>query len=326
MTAVRSALGVDLGGTKIAVAAVTEAGTIVHEARASTQADSGPATVVDRIAATVRQVLEGLGPKARPVEPIGVGVPGQLDSDRHVVLSAPNLPGWSDFALAEALSQRLDGRPILLENDANLAALAEHAFGAGRHAEDLILLTLGTGVGGGLVLNGRLVRGAHGWAGELGHLILDPEGPACGMGHRGCLESLASGTAIARDARARLRGQGMERLRALVDADPERVTAELVEQAARDGDPGCQELFVMAGRHLGIGIASYVLAFDPAVVVVGGSVVRAGALLLDPLRETARAALFPAGAEALRIVTTELGGRAGVLGAALLALREERSS
>lgn len=322
MSATRSALGIDLGGTKIAVAAVTEAGATISESRAPTRADEGPEAVTDRIAAAARETLEKIGAGAEVIESIGVGVPGQLDAERHVVLSAPNLRGWSEFPLAEELGSRLDGRPVYLENDANLAAVAEHAFGAGRGVDDLILLTLGTGVGGGIILEGELITGAHGWAGELGHLIIDADGPFCGMGHRGCLESLASGTAIAREARERptARGGGF---RDLADEDAAELTARRVAEAARQGDEACIRIFEAAGRYLGLGIASFVLALDPAVVILGGSLVQVGKPLLEPARRAARSALFPAAADRLRIVTTDLEGRAGVLGAALLALRGE---
>jgi len=197
----RWALGIDLGGTKIATGVVSSRGDLSGLVTMATPANEGPEAVIDAMVAAAHRSLEASAAREEDLAGVGVGAPGPVDSARACVVRPPNLPGWKDIALRDELACRL-ARPVTLDNDANAAGLAEAHLGAGRGCSPLLYLTVSTGIGGALLLDGRLLRGASGAAGELGHIVLDPEGPPCGCGSRGCLEALSSGTAIAREAPA----------------------------------------------------------------------------------------------------------------------------
>ncbi|HOV80564.1 MAG TPA: ROK family protein, partial [Bacillota bacterium] len=232
---------------------------------------------------------------------------------------APNL-NWHNVPIRKILQEKLPF-PVLIDNDANLAALGEHVFGAGRGEENMILITVGTGVGGGLVLGGKLYRGFSDSAGEIGHMTVYPGGPVCGCGNSGCLEAVASGTAIAREARALVMSGGGEKILAEAGGDPGRITSAHVMSAAAGGDPGAAAVITDAARFLGIGIANVLNLLNLSLVVLGGGVMEAGDLILDIVgREVGQRAL-KAARNGARIVKAELGGRAGVMGAVALALQ-----
>jgi glucokinase len=307
-------IGVDVGGTKIAAGVVDPSGTIVEQVRVSTPATTAQA--VEEGIVTAVSMLAG----RHEVVSVGVAAAGFVDEKRSMLRFAPNLP-MVDRALRDLISPRV-GLPVVVENDANAAAWGEHRFGGGRGAGDVVLITVGTGLGGGIVLDGRLLRGAFGTAGEFGHVRMVPGGILCGCGNHGCWEQYTSGSALVREARAlaRTQPQTAARLLELAGGQPEAINGRTVTQAAGEGDPAAVSLLAELGRWLGEGIADLANVLDPAVVVVGGGVSEAGDLLLEPAR-VAYSALLSAGAYRphLRIVAAELGNDAGLIGAADLA-------
>jgi glucokinase len=305
------ACGIDVGGTKIAGGVVDEHGTILEELRVES-----PATDV----AAIEQAIESLVTELRSrhaIAAVGVGAAGYIDKARAVVMFAPNL-AWRDLDLKADLEAKLD-LPVVVENDANAAAWGEFQFGAGHDVDDLLLVTVGTGVGGGVVLDGNLYRGAFGVGAEIGHMRVVPDGILCGCGNYGCLEMYASGSALVRDVRTAA-SAGSLLAADLVDragGDPAAITGPLVTDAARAGDPFAIEHLATLGRWLGEGIASLTAVLDPAVVVVGGGVSAADELLLEPTRRAFAAQLTGRGHRPmLDIRKARLGNRAGLIGAA----------
>jgi glucokinase len=311
-------LGVDLGGTKILTALVDGRGRVMQRARIATPS-GGPAAVVDGIVQTVESVTGQAGVDVRAVAGLGVGAPGPMDPDTGVVFEPPNLPGWHDVPLGAMLLQRL-GVPAHVENDANAAALGERWVGAGAGVDDLVYITVSTGVGGGLIFRGRLYHGVSGTAGEVGHMVIDPNGPPCPCGRHGCLEAMASGPAIARAARAAvLAGQptSLDRIA------PEEIDARAVADAAREGDAVARAVYARAAAALGAGITNLVNLLNPAMVIIGGGVAETGDLIFGPVRRIVKQEAFERPAAAVQIVAAVLGGDAGVVGAAAVA--KERS-
>lgn len=311
----RLVVGVDLGGTKIAAAVVQEDGGIWHQMRRATHAEEGPDRVIGRIASLVKALTRWAEQAGGDVAAVGIGAPAPLSPSRGIIWEAPNMPGWERVALRDLLMERL-ALPVAVENDGRAAALAEHRLGAGRGANDMLYVTVGTGVGGALIIGGRLHRGATETAGEIGHMVMDPDGPLCGCGRHGCLESLAAGPAIARRAGELLRGGAASSLQT---KDPDGLTGEIVAKAARAGDAVAKQAFIEAGRWLGFAIASVANLVNPSVVVVGGGVAQTGDLLMRPLREAAFERALERAAEGLRIERAKLGNGAGMVGAALAA-------
>ena len=307
------AVGVDLGGTKIAAGLVDENGTVCSEVRRETP--EGPEAVVDAIV----DALAELGADARDL-PIGIGAAGFVDAARRTVLFAPNLR-WSEVPLADAVSART-GCGVVLENDANAAAWAEARFGAGTGGASMVLVTVGTGIGGGIVLDGSLVRGGFGMAGEFGHLPLVQGGRPCGCGQKGCWEQYASGSALTRAAQELVSGgtAAAAALRAACGGDPGALQGADVQAAAADGDPAAISLLADTGHWLGAGMAAVAAVLDPGVIVVGGGVVANGDLLLEPARTEFRRRLPAAEHRPVaEIHPAQLGPAAGMVGAADLA-------
>lgn len=309
------AVGVDVGGTKILTGLVTDAGEVVRRHRIHTPQE-GPEAVADAIADSVSHVLAGL-PRVE-VCGVGVGVPGPLNPETGVVYQPPNLRGWDTVPLGDLLSARI-ALPVRLENDADAAAIGEWWAGAGRGVSDLVYITVSTGVGGGIIVAGSLVRGVSGTAGEVGHMTIDPDGPRCHCGNTGCLEMLASGPAIARMAADAIRAGRSTTMLDLAGGDPDSVTAKTVADAARAGDPLAGEIYERAGTYLGIGIANLLNLLNPARIIIGGGVSKAGSLLFDPARRTARQRAFERPARDAEIVPAGLGDDAGAIGAAATA-------
>lgn len=314
-------VGVDVGGTKIAACAVDATGQVRHRARRDT-----PAHDVDAIATAIADIVNDLRTAAvaegEQLGAVGAACAGFVDSTGSKVLFAANL-AWRDAPLRERL-EMATGLPVILENDANAAAWGEFRFGAAKPVNDMLLVTVGTGVGGGVVTDGELVRGAHGIAAEVGHLRVQPDGIRCGCGNRGCLESYASGTALVREARELVRG-GSPHAGRLTDAcgnNPEALTGQMVTEAAQEGDPAATELYEDLGRWLGEGLASLAAVLDPRVIVIGGGVAAAGSLLLDPARAAFARQLTGRGHRPEPSLTiAQLGNDAGMIGAADLAAR-----
>lgn len=307
-------IGVDVGGTKIAAGVVDGTGCIRQKVRISTPAATAQ-SVEDGIVEAVLQLTAGHQATA-----VGVAAPGFVDAQRTTLRFTPNLP-MADRPLRALLESRV-GLPVVVENDASAAAWGEYRFGGGRGVSDVVLLTVGTGLGGGIVLDGRLLRGAFGIAGEFGHVRIVPDGLPCGCGNRGCWEQYTSGRALIRAARTLARGEPprAQRLLTLAGGDPDLIAGAMVTQAAGEGDPASVELLAELGRWLGEGIAGVANVLDPAVVVVGGGVGEAGELILEPARK-AFAASLSAGQHRPHLVirAAELGNDAGLIGAADLA-------
>lgn len=314
-------LGIDVGGTGIKGAAVAADGTLAHRGQRVTPAQDVDA-IAEAIADLVRELVDRCTRDGEDVGAVGVACAGFVDASGASVLFAPNL-AWRDAPLKARLEEAI-GRPVFLENDANAAAWGEFRFGGASEADDMLLITLGTGVGGGIVSDGELLRGHQGVAAEIGHLRVQPDGNRCGCGNRGCLETYASGSALVREARELVRG-GSPHAGALIDlcgGDPKRLTGEMVTRAARAGDPAATELFADLGHWLGEGIASLVAVLDPELIVVGGGVSEAGDLLLDPARAAFARQLTGRGhRRQADIVGALLGNDAGMIGAADLAAR-----
>jgi glucokinase len=308
--------GIDVGGTKIAGGVVDDAGTILTTARRES-----PATDTEAIQREIEDLVAELRTQ-HDIVAVGVGAAGFVDARRATVLFAPNL-AWRDEPMRDDLERRV-GLPVVIENDANAAAWGEFTFGAGEDVEDFVLVTVGTGVGGGLVFNGQLHRGAFGVAAEIGHLRVVPDGRLCGCGNRGCWEQYASGSALVRDTREQA-ARGSLIARTLLDragGDVEGITGPLITAAAQEGDEFAREQLASLGRWLGEGIATLTAVLDPAVVVIGGGVSEAGELLLGPIRSHFRANLTGRHYRPeLEIREALLGNRAGMIGAADLARR-----
>lgn len=281
--------GVDVGGTKILAAVVDAHGQVVDEERIAS-----PAAHVEAMTESIVGLVRGLAAR-HLIEAVGIGAAGYINKDRSTVLFAPNI-AWRNVDLKAEVESRVH-LPVVVENDGNAAAWGEFQFGAGRDVDDMVMVTVGTGVGGGIVANGALLRGAYGVAAEIGHITVVPGGDLCGCGKRGCLEAYASGTALTSGV------PGM--------------TGPEITAAAKAGDPGCIEAIAEIGRWLGGGLASLAAVVDPARIVIGGGVAEAGHLLLDPIREAFHEQLTGVGYRPeAQIVSAALGNHAGVIGAA----------
>lgn len=307
-------VGVDVGGTKVAAGVVSESGEVLDECRRETPEDD---TIgLEQVIVDVVKLLTA----KHEVEAVGIGVAGYIDAERATVLFTPNL-AWRRAPLREAIESRVQ-LPVVVENDVNAAAWGEFQFGAGEDVNDLLMVAVGTGVGGGIVIKGEIVRGSFGVAGEVGHFRVVPQGHPCGCGQRGCWEQYASGTALVREARRRIAAGdgGGHRLLAAVAGDVDAIDGPAITALAQQHDPLCVDLLADAGTWLGEGIASVTTVLDSGVVVVGGGVSEAGELLLGPARE-AFAKSLPAAEHRphleLRLAT--LGNEAGMIGAADLA-------
>lgn len=307
-------MGVDVGGTKIAAGIVDVDGRVLARARRDTP--RAAEDIVPLVADTVGTLWAQAGVDAVPV---GVGAAGIIDRD-GVMRYAPNI-AWADYPLAAELAERV-GAPVTVHNDANVAAWAEYRAGAGRAAtSDMLMLTVGTGVGGGAVVEDRLLLGAHGLAAELGHIVVSEGGPRCPCGNRGCLEALASGNAIGRTAREEVAAHRAPGSSPLAEAAPETITGKSVTYAAQAGDDFAAGILERAGFWLGVGIASLANALDPEIVVVGGGAMEAGELLLVPARASFAERLMGRAHRPLPPVEpAQLADDAGLVGAALLAL------
>ena len=311
-----TAVGVDIGGTKVLAGVVDADGSVSARVRMETpHRSTKPDAVEDTIVAAISKLAE-----QGAIDVVGVGAAGFVDFAGSTVMFSPHL-SWRDEPLKEALERRL-GVPVLVDNDANTTAWAELRFGAGRGYQQMLCITLGTGIGGALVIDGHVFRGGNGMAGEFGHMQVVPDGRRCECGNRGCWEQYSSGNALVREARELVNAQSpaAHQLRELVEGDASRLTGTIVTEAARAGDSTAVEMFRELGDWLGTGLASLVAAFDPEVIVVGGGVSDAGDLLLDPARETLRRKLAGRGFRPEPpVLKAELGADAGFIGAADLA-------
>ena len=307
-----NAIGIDIGGTKVLGGVVTGTGEILATARRDTPREGGRA-LTEAIANVATELAQQY-----PVDSIGVSAAGFISSDRQTMLATPNISNWNGVNLVAELTEILD-KKIALENDANAAAWGEFKFGAGRGRNDLMMLTLGTGVGGGLILDGSVFRGAFGIGAELGHIRIVPEGHLCGCGIRGCLEQYASGSALMRHAREAIDASPLlaRNLLDRGDGTIEGLRGNHITEAARDGDPVAIAAFNTMASYLGAGIASLCAVIDPSCVVLGGGVIDSGELFLGPTRDAAlRLIPFSGKHPYPEIVAAELGNHAGLVGVA----------
>lgn len=316
-------IGIDLGGTNIKAALVnTETGQITGATSAPTHAQEGHDAVIARMARLADEVIANAGQTKTEIGGIGLGVPGLLDLEHGLTLFLPNLPGqWRSVPVREELS-KASGLPVAIMNDARAATLGEWKFGAGQGVASCALYTLGTGIGGGLIINGQLYLGLGGAAGELGHISVDFNGPRCNCGSRGCIEALASGPALAAAGMRAVVQGATTRITIMCAGDLNRITPELIYQAALAGDGVAREIYEQAGRAIGYGIANVVIALTPRRIIIGGGVAAAGDLILEPIRRTVRERVRVSDTNAIEIVTAELGNNAGLMGAALWARQQ----
>jgi glucokinase len=320
-------IGVDLGGTKIggialnSESSMTTAWTIIP-----THGYDGPDAVIERIAGLVKDICQQLGLLSSQLGGVGVGAPASVDMDTGQTLLLPNLPGdWYGKPVGPILHQAL-GCPVWVMNDARAFTLAEANQGAGRGARSIACFTLGTGIGGGLAIDGRLYLGGMATAGEFGHITIDPNGPICGCGNRGCLEAHASGPAIsAMGVKAVLHGATTQ-IAAIVEHDLNRVTPETIMRAAEAGDHVAQEILQRAGGYLGIGVGNVIDIFSPERVVIGGGVAALGEWIFEPIRRTVRERVRAAPVDKIQIIPAALGVEAGAIGAAIWASQRSGSS
>jgi glucokinase len=309
---------IDLGGTSTKLGLVEQSGRLLGQRSFSTRSGRGGDSWADEAVAVLRQIAAEAGLTAREVEAVGIGAPGPLNRRDGVLTNPlPNLPGWQGFPICAALTRRT-GKPAYLDNDANVAALAEHWLGSGRGVDNIVVLTLGTGIGSGIIADGRLLHGFSDNAGELGHLSINYRGPKCVCGNRGCIELYASGPALVRRFRRRLRA-GEGRLKGRRD-----ITPRDIFEAARRGDAAARDSFAEVGRYLGMAIASIVHALNPELVVIAGGLAGAAEFILEPATEVVRQRTYPDLQVGLRIEASHLGETLGLLGAARLALTSRR--
>ncbi len=312
-------LAIDLGGTKIINAIISHNGEIIAKHDYPTLAAEGPQSIINRMISGIDQLLRQSVLSLAKLCAISIAAAGIIDIRNGIITGAPNLPGWHNIPLKSIIEEKCKIRTFLI-NDADAAALGEHRFGAGKGIDNLILLTLGTGVGGGIILNGRLYLGSSGSAAEIGHMVIEASGPKCSCGKNGCLEALVSGTAIAGEAVNRI-NQGVESsLVGMVEGKIEEITGEKVYLAAKSGDSLALEVIARAAYYLGIGVVNLVNIFNPEMIIIGGSVARMGDLLLGPVRKMVKEKAFPLLAQNVKIVPAQLGNDAGIFGAAIFAL------
>jgi glucokinase len=308
--------GIDIGGTKIAVALADASGQVISLSRFATQVGLGPYRIVDD---AIKEVERMADETAAALTAVGVGCGGPLDSQRGLILSPPNLPGWDNFPIIEIIEKRL-GVPARLENDANAAALGEARYGAARGLSDIVYITISTGIGGGIIIDGKLLHGINDGAGEVGHITVLPEGPMCGCGARGCLEALCSGTSIARRAVERLQ-TGAQSSMTEMAGGINKLTAKVVAEAARGGDPVAGEIWDETIYYLGVGISNIINILAPEAVILGGGVSTAGEQLLVPLRRQVQSRITMLPPEKINILQASLGGDSGIYGALILGQR-----
>ena len=310
-------IGCDLGGTNMRAAIVdVDTGTVLHQMSIPTLARAGHDDVMKRMAELCLQVIQSAGMNKDEIGGIGIGVPGVVDLEKGETLFLPNLEGtWPNVPLQRTIAE-LTGLPTALLNDVRSITNGEWRFGAGKGVDTVAVFAIGTGIGGGLIINGQLYLGNGGTGGELGHTTIDYNGPVCGCGNRGCLEAFASGPAIAAMGLKAVTQGLTTRIADLCENDLNRVTPKLIAQAAQEGDEIAREIYERVGFYLGIAAANVCVAVGPRKIIIGGGVSRAGDLLLEPIRRTLRERVTVMPIEQVEVVPSQLGNNAGVIGVA----------
>jgi len=317
------ALGIDLGGTKILTSVVDADGKMLSRDHSVTPATRGREAVIQAVMESARQALKEAGISPSELTAVGIGAPGLSNPSTGVLYTSPNLPGWQDVPLRDIIAQEL-GRTAYLINDANAAAIGEFYYGAGRGAHNFIYITVSTGIGGGIIINGELYTGPTGTAGEVGHMVIDDNGPLCNCGNRGCWETLASGRALAAEAKRLIKKGTSTTILEQAGGTIDKVNAEAVHQAALAGDKLASRLIARNAYYLGVGLANLINIFNPEVIVIGGGLASIGDMLLLPAYEEAGRRAFKQPYKAARFARAELGRNSGVIGAAAYALGQSR--
>ncbi len=311
-------IGIDVGGTNVKIALVDDNGKIIYSNSVPTYAKMGYEYTVNNIKQAIRDLMKETNTTTSDIEGIGFDFPGQVDCKTGVVKLAPNIPGWVNVPIAQMIEDEFH-IPTRIDNDVRCAALGELKFGAGKGCENFICITVGTGIGSGIVINGKVVRGATNAAGELGHIKLQMNGgPICGCGDTGCLEAFASGPAIVAMAQEYIKGGKSTKFREMAAAEGGEITPYMVAKAAEEGDPVAKRIFEIVGEYIGIGLTSVINLLNPEKVIIGGGVAESGELLLAPIRKTIKERAMLVAGNAVEIVPAQLGNSAGVIGASML--------
>ena len=309
-------IGIDVGGTNIKIALVDEGGKIIYSNSVPTYAKMGYEYTVNNIKQAIRDLMKETNTDSQSIDAIGFDFPGQVDYQTGVVKLAPNIPGWVNVPIAQMIEEEFH-IPTRIDNDVRCAALGELKFGAGRGCKNFICMTVGTGIGSGLVIDGKILRGAANAAGELGHIKLQMQGgPLCGCGDTGCLEAFASGPAIVAMAYDYIKGGKAAKFSEM--AGDGEITPYIVAKAAEAGDTVAKRIFEVVGEYIGIGLSSVINLLNPEKVIIGGGVAESGDLLLDPIRRTVKERAMSVAGSTVEIVKAELGNSAGVIGASML--------
>lgn len=311
-------LGVDLGGTKILTAVSDKEGNILARAKLPTRAVEGQKRVINNIIFTIEKVLNEAELEKKDIVRIGIGSPGPLNTKEGIIYENANLP-WKNVHIVKIIED-LTGIPVVLENDANAAALGEKWFGAGKEADDMVYVTISTGIGGGIIINKKVYHGINDIAGEVGHIIIDPEGPVCGCGRRGCFEALASGTAVNRMGKEAVKNQQKTVLLELTENNPENINGGIIAEAARMGDKVAQEIWNKTGYYLGMGLTNLLHILNPPLLVLGGGVMNAGELIINPMKKSLKQFAYESVINSTEIRLAVLGDDVGVKGAVAVAL------
>lgn len=315
------AIGVDIGGGSIKLGLVNRNGRAIQRHIFATTSAGGRRKLFGLLSAHIDELLKAARKKNLKVVGIGVGAPGPIDVERGFVYFFPNIPGWKNTPLKQWLERRFK-MPVHVDNDANAMALAEFLFGAGRGAKNLIALTLGTGVGGGLVINGKLFHGPRYSAAEIGHFVINEDGPLCACGNRGCIETYVGSGHFVREIKRRLKSGQKSLLKKWIAKGHKELTPLLVAQAARQGDRFSKDMWNETGTHLGTALTGLVNILNPEKIILGGGIAQNGSLLFKPFIATLKKKAFPIAARSVKVVPAELGVDAGLIGAAALAFSE----
>jgi len=311
-------VGIDIGGTNVKIALVDNKGHLAYSNSVPTRAEMGYEYTISNIKSVIYTSLKETEISKSDIGGIGIGGPGQIDSEKGIVRCFPNIPGWINVPLAKIMEEEFQV-PARVDNDVRVATLGEYHFGAGKGYKNIVCITVGTGIGSGIIINGQLVRGASMSAGELGHMTLQAcGGPICGCGDTGCLEAFASGPAIVQLAQEYIMGGKSAKFKELAVNTP--ITPQIVYEAAQLGDAVSKTIFDIIGNWIGIALANVVNLINPEVIIIGGGVAQAGDILFKPIRETLDKRALKIAAETVKIVPAELGESAGVVGASLLVL------
>ncbi len=319
----RFLIGIDLGGTNIRMGIITPEGKVLKKVQYITDVSKSGLALFERLVSNLKGLIQENFKESNRLIGIGIGVAGPIDMRKGIITEPPNLPGLKSFPLREFLGKKIPF-PISIENDANAFVLGEGWVGAAKGCKDYCGITLGTGVGGGIVVDGKILHGSKGMAGEVGHMVVDPAGPLCGCGGRGCLEVYASGTGIKRmalEAIKKGKGEGILKQRG---GDPEKITPEKVFKAAQSGDLTAKKIFSEMGRYLGLGLVNLIHLFNPEKIVIGGKVFQAWDYFIGTALETVEERSMKGSREKLQIVQAKRGDDAGMLGAAYSALHKSQ--